>query len=84
MTFYENKGIWKSLLDVNTDQEDEDRANETTINSLHEAAAVSRFLSSEENVRPSLVRPFSFILNFQASLLWMIVTVIRRSMGSLL
>ncbi|KAJ3415178.1 hypothetical protein HDV05_005458 [Chytridiales sp. JEL 0842] len=51
MTFFQKKGIWKSLLDVNEwDQTQIDPSSPT----LHDAAAVARFLGSEEHVRPAL------------------------------
>ena len=56
MTFFERKGIWKSLLDV--DKEDSpSHAPGTDPHAafLEDAATVSRFLASEENVRPALV-----------------------------
>jgi hypothetical protein len=54
MAFFERKGIWKSLLDVGKDESVTAPADPYAA-SLEDAATISRFLSSEENVRPALV-----------------------------
>ncbi|KAI9328187.1 hypothetical protein DFJ73DRAFT_862078 [Zopfochytrium polystomum] len=49
MTFFERKGIWKSLLEL-----DDQKRESGKPPSLDDAAAVARFLGAEEEVRPVL------------------------------
>ncbi|KAJ3312701.1 hypothetical protein HDU76_002828 [Blyttiomyces sp. JEL0837] len=54
MTFFERKGIWKSLLEFD-DEESNQKQQHQSYPTLDDAAAVSRFLTAEETVRPALV-----------------------------
>ncbi|KAJ1563212.1 hypothetical protein HK405_004697 [Cladochytrium tenue] len=57
MTFFEKKGIWRSLLDVGAEAEKGRHGDDDTpvIPLLDEAASITRALYEEEEIRPSLV-----------------------------